>query len=140
MTIVRYNPWQEMATLQSQLESIFNNTTSVNRSYFPAAELTETKETFELKLELPGMNKSDIDVQAMANRIVVSGERQAPEAENLRSEFAYGKFQRAIALPKTIQNTEVTAQYNNGILHLTLPKTEAEKNRVVKVNLTEAAE
>ena len=138
MTIIRYNPWQEMTTLQSQLESIFSNVASENGRYFPAAELTETKETFELKLELPGMNKSDIDVQAMANKVIVSGDRQVTE-QNARSEFRYGKFQRAIALPKTIQNTKVTAQYNNGILHLTLPKTEAEKNRVVKVNLTEAA-
>jgi HSP20 family protein len=52
-----------------------------------------------------------------------------------RTEFRYGKFRRVIALPTRIENTKVTAEYKNGILHLTLPKAEAQKQKVVKVNL-----
>lgn len=137
MTIVRYTPWQEMASLQRQLENIFDDVTSVEHNYVPAAELMETEETFELKLELPGVDKSDIDIQAMVNKVIVSGERL--REQEVRSEFRYGKFQRAIALPKTIQNTKVIAHYERGILHLTLPKTEEAKNVVVKVDLTEPA-
>ena len=57
---------------------------------------------------------------------------------NTRSEFRYGKFQRVIPLPTHVQNTDVTAEYKDGILNLILPKSEAEKNRVVKVNIAEA--
>ncbi|NEO63673.1 MAG: Hsp20/alpha crystallin family protein, partial [Moorea sp. SIO4G2] len=52
-----------------------------------------------------------------------------------RSEFRYGKFQRIIPLPVRVQNTKVEAEYKDGILNLTLPKAEEEKNKVVKVNL-----
>lgn len=56
-----------------------------------------------------------------------------------KSEFYYGKFQRVIPLNARIQNTNVKAEYKDGILNLTLPKTEPEKNKVVKINLGEAA-
>ena len=56
-----------------------------------------------------------------------------------RSEFRYGKFSRVIPLPVRIQNTNVTAEYKDGILNLTLPKAEEEKNKVVKVNLLDEA-
>jgi HSP20 family protein len=58
-------------------------------------------------------------------------------ASSFRTEFRYGSFQRIIPLPASIQNTEVKAEYKNGILYLTLPKAEAEKNKVVKVNLSD---
>ena len=56
-----------------------------------------------------------------------------------KSEFYYGKFQRVIPLSARVQNTNVTADYKNGILNLTLPKSEREKNKVVKVNLEQTA-
>ncbi len=52
-----------------------------------------------------------------------------------RSEFHYGKFQRVIPLPARVQNTDVKAEYKNGVLQLTLPKAEEERNKVVKVNI-----
>jgi HSP20 family protein len=61
---------------------------------------------------------------------------QAAAAEGIsRSEFRYGKFRRVIPLPNRIQNTQVQAEYKDGILSLTLPKAEAEKNKVVKITV-----
>ena len=62
-------------------------------------------------------------------------ETKSEENGKTRSEFRYGKFKRVIPLPARIQNTNVTADYKDGILNLTLPKSEEEKNKVVKVNL-----
>lgn len=80
-----------------------------------------------------------MDVQVTENSVHVSGERkQETKTEDkgvTKSEFHYGKFQRVIPLPARIQNTNVTAEYKDGILNLTLLKTDAEKNKVVKVNL-----
>ena len=67
-------------------------------------------------------------------------QRQSEEKGITRSEFRYGKFQRVIPLPAHIQNTKVTVDYKDGILKLTLPKSEAERNKVVKINLGEATE
>ena len=148
MAIVRYNPWHEMNSLQRQLNHLFNDALNGegwdnfgNWSSFPAAEITEKDDAFHLKLEIPGMEAKDLDIQVMADRVAVAGDRKsATESEKngtTRSEFRYGKFQRVIPLPARIQNTNVTAQYKDGILNLTLPKSEEEKNKVVKVNLGE---
>ena len=152
MALVRYNPWSEMNSLQRQLNRIFDDALTPanwddfgNFSKVPAAELTETDDALHLKLEVPGMEAKDIDIQVMADRVAIAGERKSEtkteEDGKTRSEFRYGKFQRVIPLPARIQNTNVTADYKDGILNLTLPKSEEEKNKVVKVNLIgEAAE
>lgn len=148
MAIVRYNPWQEMNSLQRQLNRLFDDALTPenwndfgNWSSFPAAEITEKDDAFHLKLEVPGMEAKDLDIQVMADRVAIAGERKSEtkseENGNTRSEFRYGKFQRVIPLPARIQNTDVRAEYKDGILNLTLPKAEAEKNKVVKVKIGE---
>ncbi len=145
MALVRYNPWQEMNSLQRQLNRLFDDALTTNDwgdfgnlAKIPAAELTETDDEIHLKLEVPGISAKDLDIQVMADRVAISGERKSEIKEKTRSEFRYGKFQRVIPLPARIQNTNVTADYKDGILNLTLPKSEEEKNKVVKVNLNEA--
>ena len=145
MAIVRYNPWTEMNSLQRQLNRMFEDALtpadfaeSGNYSRVPAAELTSTETALILKLELPGINIADIDIEATAKSVSISGDRKseaAKEDSKTTSEFRYGSFARVIPLPARIQNTEVKAEYKDGILHLTLPKAESEKNKVVKVNL-----
>ena len=149
MAIVRYNPWQEMNSLQRQLNKMFDDVITPasfaefgNLAKVPAAELTETKENIVLKLEVPGMQPADLNIEAAHKSISISGERKSDKSEaegQTRSEFRYGSFQRVIPLPAKIQNTQVKAEYKNGILHLTLPKAEEEKNKVVKVNLLDEA-
>lgn len=146
MAIVRYNPWQEMNSLQHQLNRMLDDVLTPasvaefgNFSKVPAAELTETKENLVLRLELPGMQPADLNIEATAKSVSISGERKSEvkseDEGKTRSEFRYGSFQRVIPLPTRIQNTEIKAEYKDGILHLTLPKAESEKNKVVKVNL-----
>ena len=105
----------------------------------PAAELTETDNALRLRLELPGMEAKDVDVEVTENAVKVVAERKSEtkteDKGNTRSEFYYGKYQRVIPLKARIQNTNVTAEYKDGILNLILPKTVEEKNKVVKVNL-----
>jgi HSP20 family protein len=78
-------------------------------------------------------------VEVTPETVSITGERKSEtttEREGYtRSEFRYGKFQRVIPLPSTVKNQEVKAEYKDGILRLNLPKTEAEKQRAVKVNL-----
>ncbi|MGK7950817.1 MAG: Hsp20/alpha crystallin family protein [Xenococcaceae cyanobacterium] len=149
MALVRYNPWQEMSSLQRQLNRLFDDALAPdnwdewgNLSKIPAAELSETDDAVHLKLEVPGMEAKDLDIQVMAERVAIAGERKSEtkseEKGTTRSEFRYGKFQRVIPLPARIQNDHVSAEYKDGILNLTLPKAEEEKNKVVKVNIGEA--
>lgn len=141
MAIVSYSPWSEMDSVQRQFNRMFdevlNPATASNGNYsnYPAAELTETEEALILKLEVPGIQPADIDIEATVKSVSIKGDRQPQDTNKTRSEFRYGSFQRVVPLPVRIQNTEVKAEYKNGILYLTLPKADEEKNKVVKVNL-----
>ena len=148
MVLVRYNPWQEMNSLQRQLNRLFDEALTPtnweengNFSKIPAAELTETDDALHLKLEVPGMSAKDLDIQVTVDKVAITGERKAETENNengkTRSEFRYGKFQRVIPLPVRIENTNVTADYKDGILHLNLPKSNEEKNKVVKVSISD---
>ncbi len=149
MVLVRYNPWQELNALERHINGLLGDTRVPSARFekgfarVPAAELHETDDAIYLKLELPGMEAKDLDIQVTQDAVHISGERksqtQTEDKGVTRSEFQYGKFQRVIPLSARIQNTNVTADYKDGILNLTLPKTEQEKNKVVKVNLEHPA-
>ncbi len=142
MTLIRWEPMREINALQREMNRLFDTITPthLNGDYLgPRVEMQETPEAVLLKVELPGIDIKDLDVQVTADAVSITGERKSEskteEKGISRSEFYYGKFQRVIPLPTRIQNTDVKAEYKDGILHLNLPKAEEEKNKVVKVNL-----
>lgn len=134
-TLVTWNPWQELNALQRQLDR--------DLAKVPAAELRVENEAVYLRLELPGIEAKDLDIEVTEKAVSISAERKLERKNEekgiFKTEFHYGKFHRVIPLPARVQNTNVTADYKDGILNLTLPKTEAEKHKVVKVNLGETA-
>ena len=143
MALIRLEPFREMDSLQREMNRIFDSLSPASQSengktYIPPAEITETAEAILLKLEVPGMDAKDIDIQVTADSISVSGERKSVSRTNAqgkkRSEFRYGAFRRVISLPSRVENTKVNAEYKDGILLLNLPKAESEKTKVVKVN------
>ena len=145
MALIRWEPSREVESLQRQMNQLFDNLmtaengSSSGTAFMPAAEMHETPDAVYLRLEAPGMEAKDIDVQVTAQAVAITGERKSEsktEEKGLtRSEFRYGRFQRVIPLPTRIQNDKVEAEYKNGVLNLTLLKAEDEKNKVVKVNL-----
>ena len=142
MAIVRFAPWGEIDSLQKEMNRLFETFTTEEKplAFKPAAEMQETEDAIELKLEVPGLESKDLDVQVTAEAVAIKGERRQEnqtEANGMtRSEFRYGSFQRVISLPVRVENDQVKADYKDGILHLHLPKAEAEKNQVVKVNIS----
>ncbi|AIE75260.1 MULTISPECIES: Hsp20/alpha crystallin family protein [unclassified Synechocystis] len=143
MSLILYNPLREMDSFQRQMNQLFDEVfvPTERHGFSPKAELTETEEAYLLKLELPGISPDDLDIQATKDAVTISGDRQdthSTEKDGVRrTEFRYGSFHRVIPVPGAIQNTEVTANYDAGILTLTLPKVEEAKNKVVKVQLSQ---
>ena len=147
MALVRWEPFQEIESLQREMNRLFNSFSPHSLidgepekfSFVPAAEMSETPDAIDLKLEIPGLEAKDLEVEVQGDSVSIKGERKSEEKteENgvTRTEFRYGKFHRVIPLPSRIDNANVTADYKDGILHLTLPKAEEEKNKVVKVNI-----
>jgi HSP20 family protein len=146
MALVRWQPFREIESMQRQMDRLFDSMTSTGEgsfnggiSFMPAVEMNETSDAIHLKLEVPGLEAKDLDVQVTKEAVSISGERKSESKteENgvTRSEFRYGSFRRVIPLPAQIQNDKVEAEFKNGVLTLNLPKAEEEKNKVVKVNL-----
>ena len=150
MALIRWEPFREVESLQKEMNRLFDrlvptdagNGEKMGLSFIPAAEITETPEAVQIKLEIPGMEAKDLNLEVTANSLTINGERKSEiktEEEGFtRTEFRYGKFHRVIPLPVQVDNNNVTAEYKDGILNLTLPKAEEEKNKVVKVSINPA--
>jgi len=103
----------------------------------PAVDLYEDKDTLVVKAELPGMRKEDIDISLHQGSLIISGERkfesEEGEGESSRAERFFGRFQRALELPKPVDPNNVTATYKDGILTVKLAKTEESKPKQISV-------
>lgn len=105
----------------------------------PALDVYEDKDQFAVKAELPGMKKEDIEVSLHDGSLTVSGERKSEhetkDAGVYRSERYFGRFQRTVDLPNTVDASKVKADYQDGILTITLPKTEEAKPKRISVSV-----
>ena len=144
MALIRWQPFHEMEALQRDMNRMFESLASEDRgsmrqTFMPLAEMEQTDDAIHLKVEVPGMNAEDLDVQVTKEAVMITGERksQSKSQKNgmTRSEFRYGKFNRTIPLPMPIDNNKVKGDYQNGILTLELPKLQKEEDKVTKVNI-----
>lgn len=141
------NQWPTLGRLtdiRDELDRLFESplselarTSQLLSGWTPALDLHEDKDNFVVKVELPGMKKEDIDSSLHDGSLSVSGERKSEEkfadAEVYRSERFVGRFQRTITLPGAVANDQVKAQYKDGVLTVTLPKTEEAKPKQINV-------
>jgi HSP20 family protein len=145
MALVRWAPLSDIDSLHREFNRLFDGLTPAhqrgfnNLAFMPAVELKETPEAIHLHLELPGLDAKDLDIQVSAKSVAITGERksQTESEENgtTRSEFRYGRFQRIVPLPARVVNDQTQAEYKDGILTLTLPKAEGDKQKTFKVEL-----
>jgi len=103
---------------------------------FPLTNVTEDKDSFYLRAELPGVKADDLEISVTNNSISISGERKISENENVkyhRREREAGKFSRMISLPTAIDTSKVEARSSDGILTVTIPKAETAKPRQITI-------
>lgn len=105
----------------------------------PAIDLYEEKDDIVVKVELPGMEKDNIQVNLSDHTLTIKGEKkkeqEIKEKNYYRSERAYGSFIRTLELPKDVHGDKVKASFKNGVLEVRLPKTEEAKTREIKVKV-----
>jgi HSP20 family protein len=123
-----------LANLQDELERLFE---SSSRTWAPALDVREDKESYTIRVELPGMKREEIEVSIQDDALLISGERKAEEvkegSEVHRQERFYGKFSRVLTLPTAVDGTKVKAAYKDGVLTVTLPKAEEAKPKQIAV-------
>jgi HSP20 family protein len=127
--------------LQRNLDRMFDQAFGSNVSdewteeavFHPACDIEETNSHFVMNVDLPGVPKKDINIEVKDNQLLISGERKAERKTKNSSERYYGKFHRVVALPSGIDADKIEAQYQDGVLTLALPKSEAAKGRQIKI-------
>jgi HSP20 family protein len=146
MSIVRYDPFRDLRTLQEEVNRLFSSNLTrgfgeegIGRgAWNPSVDIFENKDQIVLEAELPGMKQDDFELTVENNVITLRGERQfekKEESDNYhRVERSYGSFTRSFTLPQTVSAEGATAEYTNGVLRVTLPKREETKARRIQIN------
>lgn len=114
-----------------------NGLPSVFQWGMPAMDVVDSDDEVRVTAELPGLEKDDFHVEVVGDRLIIRGEKKTDcekkEGDFHYSECSYGSFSRSVQLPAEVDVDKAAAHYKNGRLTLTLPKTEAAKNRRIKV-------
>ena len=135
-----------LSNLRDEIDRLFESplaelarTSQLLSGWTPALDIHENKDDFVVKVELPGMKKEDISIFLHDGSLSISGERKSEgkyeDAEVYRAERFFGRFQRTVTLPAPVAADKVKAQYKDGILTVTLPKTEEAKPKHIDVNV-----
>ena len=143
---VAWPSFGRLSSLRDELDRLFESpwtelarTSQLLSGWTPALDVHEDKDNFVVQAELPGMKREEIDVSLHDGALSISGERKTEkkceEAEVYRAERFFGKFQRTVTLPAPVAADKVKAQYKDGVLTITLPKTEAAKPKQIEVNV-----
>lgn len=136
--------FSELSSLRNEIDRLFDSPLGeLGRvsDFFsggaPALDISEDKDNFIVKVELPGMKKDDIDVSLHDGNLSISGERKSEkkseETQVYRSERYFGRFQRTVALPAPVAADKVRGDYKDGVLTVTLPKAEEAKPKQINV-------
>jgi len=145
MSIVRYDPFRDLRTLQEEVNRLFTGSAArtfndegiARGSWNPNVDIYENKDQLVLEAELPGMSREDFDLSVENNIITLRGERHFEKKDDTdnyhRVERAYGSFTRSFTLPNTVSGEGATADYRNGVLRVILPKREETKARRIEI-------
>jgi HSP20 family protein len=153
MSVVKWNPFRELAAFQHDMDRLFSRWESdfgrgtmsrkmdggeVNgrQNWMLATDVIETKDALVLKAAVPGIDPQNISVQVEDNVLTISGERRferIEEGQHHWTEQQYGSFSRAISLPPYADVESIAARYEHGVIELTIPKREESKPRKIEL-------
>jgi HSP20 family protein len=141
----RWEPSRGATTLQEQLNRVFGDMLeragdeSNLTPWAPAVDIFETEHELVVKADLPDVNPQDLDIRVENNILTIRGERKFENKVNeenyLRVERAYGSFSRSFSLANSVKSEAIKADYQNGVLTLSIPKREEAKPKQIKVNV-----
>jgi len=126
-----------MTYLQFAPQRALRNTETRTRAYNPPVDIVETKDDYRLEFDLPGFGKEDVKLTVSEGVLTVTGERQREhdydEQFFRHFERKQGEFSRSFRLPEFVDGNKIEAEYNNGVIALTLPKKEESKPFSIKI-------
>jgi len=113
--------------------------TDEDAEWLPSLDVAETKDEIVVKAEVPGMDPKNIDISLSDGLLTIKGEKKQEREEKEEDyhlvERSYGTFTRSIRLPKEVRRDKISASYKNGVLKVTLPKSEEAKQKEIKIKV-----
>jgi HSP20 family protein len=141
--LTHWEPFRGASSLQDQVNRLFNDVLerrgdeSSLTAWAPAVDIYESEHELVVKADLPDVDPTDLDIRVENNILTIRGERKFEKKVNeesyLRVERAYGSFARSFTLANTVNSDAIKAEYQNGVLSLTIPKKEEAKPKQIKV-------
>ncbi|RKZ27524.1 Hsp20/alpha crystallin family protein [bacterium] len=141
--LIRWDPFRDMLSIKEDFDRLFEDwfgrVSEREEMWYPLVDVKETENEIVVSAEVPGMKKEDIKVSLLGDQLIISGERKMEREEKNatyhRIERSYGKFERRITLPCEVEENKVKATYKDGVLTVTLPKSEKVKPREISVEV-----
>lgn len=140
--MTRWSPRHDLSTLQQEMEEMFNRSLGTGRGVFgelefPELDLFETEEDIALDVDLPGLKPEELDLSVTGNTLTLKGERREDLEEEKRNvyrrERRRGSFVRSITLPSSADTENVSAHFEDGVLHIRFPKRAESKARHIPI-------
>lgn len=136
------SPLNEMNRLAREMDSLFGGLTGSNDLWSPPVDVEETPDQLVLTAELPGMQHEDIDVELEDGVLTIQGEKKEEQkdenTQGLLYERRWGSFTRRFTLPRAVNPNNITAEFENGILTIYVPKAEEAKGRKIQITAGES--
>ena len=143
----QWNPLQDLVVLQDRMNRLFEDATQRRNQadtagddferadWTPAADIYETESGFLLALDLPGIDREALEIDAEDNRLIVKGTRLIEETRQHRSERPRGKFLRTFSVPSSVDQGKIGAEYKDGVLQIRLPKRTEQKPKKIDIKI-----
>ncbi|MFE3033115.1 Hsp20/alpha crystallin family protein [Streptomyces canus] len=132
------NPLTEFDQLLSEMSGLMESTVGAAPAvaWTPLADVTESDDAFHIEIELPGVKKKDINVEANGQEVVVTGEIKEKERKGVlrRSTRRVGSFEYRLRLPGEVDNEKINAHISDGVLDITVPKAEVARPRHIEIS------
>ncbi len=143
MVLARWKPFRDLFSIQRELDRAFGELSgeegTERGSWLPTVDISETEEQIKIRAEVPGVKKEDINLNIEDNVLSISGEKKVEEKEEKenyhRVERSFGCFKRSIYLPDISDQKNIKAQYNDGVLTVSIPKKEEAKKKAIPINI-----
>lgn len=143
-TLVRWEPFRELASFQNEvsrwMNGLFDGPGRVTQSWVPALDVWETPSEVVYAFDLPGIPEESISIEVKEDTLTVSAEREKTDETSedgfYRFERRYGSFARAVGLPQGVDQDQIAARYENGVLEIRVPKPEEQQPRKIALAKT----
>lgn len=144
----QWNPLQDLVVLQDRMNRLFEDATQRRSQadaagdefergdWTPAADIYETESGFLLALDLPGIDREALEIDAEDNRLIVKGTRTIIESKQYRTERPRGRFLRTFSVPGSVDQSKIGAEYKDGVLQIRLPKRNEQKPKKIDIKIS----